>query len=235
MDSYKDFFDRNSVELKVVRIFLISIIILFVYQTLQFVNIRRIDRKHSELLVIRNQTLGEVQNLLIQSSTIQRKLLNMALTSDENEIRELRNIIGQAAIINDKSLAEIEKSLGKINSFSEISISDLRNASEDYRIVYTSYMNKLLAGQVQEAMEFKNSDLRPAYEAYQSSQQQVLIKITDDLVAQSNKLSSYTSVSSWILFFIGLAPFIYAIIKLIYLSVYFKLNYSKNESGQGKH
>lgn len=222
MNSYKDMFALDDVELKVVRIFLLAFIILLVYQTVQFINTRRIDKQHSELLLTRNQSVGEVQNLLIQSSTIQRKLLNMALTADPAEMGQLKRIIEQAAESNDKSLAELQAAYGKLSASINSDASGLKNASDDYRNTYNIYIDMISAGKTSSALEYKDSHLRPAYENYQQAQQQALVRITDDLISKSKELSSYAATSGWILFFLGLAPFIYAIAKLIYLSVFLK-------------
>lgn len=227
MNSYKDMFDLDNVELKVIRVFLLAFLILLVYQAVQFVNIRRIDKKHNDLLSIRNQTVGQVQDLLIQSSTIQRKMLNMALTTEATERETMIRIIDTAAVANDISLSRIETATKDLSPEAVTLASALRNNSDAYRQAYTTYLEQLFAGNMDQAMEFKNNALRPAYESYQDLQRQMLVMITDDLIRQSNRLSTYTTTSSWILFFLGLAPFIYAISKLIYLTVFIRVKSSR--------
>lgn len=222
MNSYKDMFDLDSIELKVVRIFLLAFVLLLAFQALQFANTRKIDKKHSELVMAKNQSLESMQDLLIQSSTIQRKLLNLALTEDEAEIAELEKIIAQAEVSNDKSLGILEATGFGINPNGRSEMKRLKEASAMYREIYVAYMAMIRRGNREAALEFRNTGLRPAYESYQDMQQQMLVSFTDDLVRQSHRVSNYAVTSGWILFFLGLAPFIYAIAKLIYLSVFLR-------------
>lgn len=232
MNSYRDMFDLDNVEIKVIRIFLLSFLILLGYQTLQFINTRRIDKKHHELLVVRNQVVEELQNLLIQNSTIQRKLLNMALTQDQAVQKELQQIIDSAEASSTKSMNILQEASLKLDSPVKLYLSDLKISGNEYRMTYLSYISLVRSGDLAKALEVKDQSLRPAYESYQEMQQRIIVYITSDLIQQSNALSSYTTISSWILFFAGLIPFIYAISKLIYLSIIIKLKSVQTHSIQ---
>jgi hypothetical protein len=226
LNTFKDLFDLDTVELKIVRIFLLAFVILLIFQAVQFINTRSIDRKHSELMVVKNQSFEALQNLLVQSSTIQRKMLNLAMTEDPEERKELLTIIRNAAISNDESLAALEAACRKIEP-ANTTLEELKTASSDYLKTYNTFETLILKGDNAAALEYKNTNLRPSYENYQDLQQKMLVSITNDLIQQSNKVSSYTTKSGWILFFLGLAPFIYAIAKLVYLSVLLKYKSSQ--------
>lgn len=227
MYATKNSFELDSIEMKVIRVFLIAFILLLGFQALQFFNTRVIDKKHAELLVAKNQSVQAIQNLLIQSSTIQRKLLNLALTNDTTEKKQLEEIIAKASEDNNKALEVLENSSGFINPGSNKSLSEVKAASAEYASTFRVYQEKLQSGNYEAAMIFKNENLRPAFESYQEKQHLVLLAITNDLVRESNKVSRYTVTSGWILFFLGLAPFIYAIGKLVYLSILLKFKASR--------
>lgn len=225
-NTFKDLIDLDSVELKIVRIFLLAFVILLIFQAVQFINTRIIDRKHSELMINKNQSFEALQNLLVQSSTIQRKLLNLALTEDPTEREELLNIIRNAALSNDQSLEALVETSRKIGPANK-TLEELKAASSDYLNTYNTFETMILNEDMAAALEYKNTNLRPSFENYQDLQQMTLVAFTNELIQQSNRVSSYTATSGWILFFLGLAPFIYAIAKLIYLSVLLKFKSSK--------
>ncbi len=227
MSSYKEVFDLDAIELRVVRVFLLAFFILICYQTIQFINVKRIDRKHNDLLVVKNQSINALQNLQITSSTIQRKLLGLALAENPAERQELETIISEAALSNDRTLDILDKAALQLGSNSQESILLLKDASNEYRVTYDAFREMVLTGDKEAALDYKNTKLRPAYESYQEIQQQLLLQITGDIISQGKKVSSYSNTSGWILFFLGLAPFIYAISKLIYLSVLLKFKSSK--------
>jgi hypothetical protein len=175
----------------------------------------------------KSQSMEALQDLLIQSSTIQRKLLNLALTENPQEIQELEQIISNAEVSNDKSLAILENAFLRENNSNKQMMAGLQSASIYYRKTSRTFSEMIVGGDKETALEYRTTDLRPAYESYQESQQKMLLLISNDLIRQSNKVSSYASASGWVLFFLGLLPFIYATTKLIYLAIFLKFKTTK--------
>lgn len=228
-------FDLASIEFRVIRIFLLAFIILLAFQAVQFINTRRIDRQHSELMVTKTRSLEALQNLLIQTSTIQRKLLNLALADSEAERQELMVIIAEAERSNNESVEILTTGITGHGPAVAAESAALRKASEEYVRAAAEFRSLLHSGQREAALEYRNVQLRPDYEAYQGAQQQLLMATTDDLIRQTDRISRYTATSGWVLFFLGLAPFIYAITKLVYLMILIRFKSEKISMQQEVH
>jgi hypothetical protein len=228
-------FDLASIEFRVIRIFLLAFIILLAFQAVQFINTRRIDRQHSELMVTKTRSLEALQNLLIQTSTIQRKLLNLALADSETERQELMVIIEEAEKSNNESLQTLTTGIiGHGPALADESAALLK-ARDGYARSAAEFRSLILSGQREAALEFRNVRLRTDYEAYQGAQQQLLVATTNDLIGQTDRISRYTATSGWVLFFLGLAPFIYAITKLVYLMILIRFKSEKISMQQEVH
>jgi hypothetical protein len=105
----------------------------------------------------------------------------------------------------------------------------MKEAASVYQSNYKNYIVYIKAGELQNAIEIKNSSVRPSLNAYQNMQQDLLTHITREVAEESEAVSSYSSVSAWVLFFIGLVPFVYAIGKLIYISVILRFRTQRKE------
>jgi hypothetical protein len=90
---------------------MISFALLLVYQTVILINTHNIDSKHKELLAARNKAGLAINGLLLQSSTTQRMILNMALSANPGEQKEHEQNIILAENATAESFRALESTL----------------------------------------------------------------------------------------------------------------------------
>ena len=225
---YEDFSEKSArVEsdlVKVFKIFLVFALILLLSQVLQFINTKIIDNKHNRYLIQKNELTSASQAALLHSSRVQRALLNMAITTDPAEKKELHERIVSGQKKNEEALAVIGKGVFFMLDNHDMLFSSIQKASLSYKSTYDSYLHFLAAGERNKALELKNLALRPALETYQELLQKLLMQMSAKAILESKEITTYTDVSSGILFLLGISPFIYMISALVY--AIFKNDYS---------
>jgi predicted small secreted protein len=209
-------FDNSDI--KFLKIFVLFTAIIITTQILQFINTKIIDSKYSKHLVEKHEVINATQTALIQSSRIQRALVNMAIATDSLEKENLNKRILSSAKKNEEALASIDTKKVFLH-ISDSLITSIKQANKEYQNIYQTYLQLITTSERDKAIEYKNTTLRPALETYQELQQKLLIKISTEAIAENKTTREYANVSCWVLFIIGLSPYIYIVSALIYMII----------------
>ena len=188
-------------------------LVILISQVLQFINTQIIDNKHNKYLIEKHEVTNASEEALIQSSRIQRALLNQAIATDSLEKKEIQARILSCEQKNEGALAAMAKGRFIIEDF-DLLFLKIWNAEQVYKSAYGFYLSFLVAGDRNKALAYKNATLRPALESYQELLQKLLTRISTSALEESQEITTYTNVSGWILFLLGISPYIYILSSL---------------------
>ena len=203
-------------------VLIVFALIIFLAQSLQFLNSRRIDGKYSKLIADCSYDIRTINDLLVHSANIQRNALNVLLSENADQ-KTVFKIKIQDNLALDK--ADIKKLDSSVFALSHQNEKDAIEQIEAANALYISKLDTLLnlvdENKIQQASDYRLNFLRPTYANYQDLQKELSLQLTKNLIKESERLTSYTNRSSLTLLLMGFSPIFFALIVLLYFAVRF--------------
>ncbi len=203
-------------------VLIVFALIIFLAQSLQFLNSRRIAGKYSKLIADCSYDIRTINDLLVHSANIQRNALNVLLSENADQ-KTVFKIKIQDNLALDK--ADIKKLDSSVFALSHQNEKDAIEQIEAANALYISKLDTLLnlvdENKIQQASDYRLNFLRPTYANYQDLQKELSLQLTKNLIKESERLTSYTNRSSLTLLLMGFSPIFFALIVLLYFAVRF--------------
>jgi hypothetical protein len=202
-------------------------IVIFFAQILQFTNSRRIDKRYSDLIEYCSRDIKNTNLLLIHSSNIQRNALNLLIVDNEKELVDYQKILNNYIALSEIDLKKLDSSIFATQHESVKSeIQEIKNFYSNYRIRLDTFLTFINNKQNEKAAEYRLKSLRPSFSLFQDLQKDFSIKLTKELLKESDLLTSYTNKSSLTLLVMGFSPIVFIILSLSYFGmVWYRLNH----------
>ena len=102
-----NFFNQERIALFV---FLFFALIIFVAQSLQYLNSRQIDKKYSDLIAASSYDIKAVNSMLVHSSNIQRNAVNLIVKEDEIEENKFKKNVWNFVQLTNEDLKKFDSS-----------------------------------------------------------------------------------------------------------------------------
>ena len=111
-----------------------------------------------------------------------------------------------------KSISDAYIALGKKD---DPILINLLESDIAYKNAVLIFQDLVFKGQKDKAIQFRNTTLRPSLETYLSFQEDLMSEVTQLDVTQSDEINTYATISGWVLFIIGISPYIYILFALL--------------------
>jgi hypothetical protein len=180
--------------------------ILLCLQVFNYLYVRNLDRKYSELLSNKMEALISFQVIAHESSDIQRALRSLTIselkdsTKWRKEIRESdRKIRDKFNLLNKSAASDSEKML----------ISNFKDLYTSYKFKVDSFSSLLYKHPINDtslASTFGN--VRVMYEDYMNSEDQNTAYFRDKALQTSEKITKDTEHATNLMLFVGTLPFL---------------------------
>ena len=203
-------------------VLIVFALIIFLAQSLQFLNSRRIDGKYSKLIADCSYDIRTINGLLVHSSNIQRNALNLLLSenADQKTVFKIK-ILDNLAL--DK--ADIKKLDSSVFALSHQNEKDAIKQIELANVLYISKLDTVLnlvaQNEIEKASDYRLNSLRPTFTNYSDLQKELALQLTKNLIKESDHLTAYTNRSSLTLLLMGFSPIIFILMVLLYFAVRF--------------
>ncbi|MBS1635467.1 MAG: hypothetical protein JST26_06050 [Bacteroidetes bacterium] len=215
---YNDHWELDNSDKNFTKVFLLFAFIILISQILQFVNTKIIDSKHNQNLEERNAIARSSQSAILFNTNIQRALLNLIITSDSIEVNEMKRRIANSTRKHDQAVKTISDSYMALGKKDDPLLINLLESDVAYKNAVLTFQDLVFKGKKDEATQFRNTTLRPALETYLSFQEDMMAETTSMNLIQSNEINTYATISGWVLFIIGISPYIYILFALFKFS-----------------
>lgn len=201
-------------DLKIILFFLFFIIMIISSLILLFLNTRKIDKDYSNYIIKHNELINASTTYLHESSVMQRRLLNLAIVVEPIEKKQCKERFKAAYIKNQTAFNLIKAQLLQEDSKNSAIINEAQIASKEYINAGLKFEELLLTNNREEISSFLSTSLRPKLAVYQEKQMQIFEQISRHSISYSEKMNSYSNITSIIILIIGLFPFLFVIYKL---------------------
>lgn len=192
-------------EKRVLLLLALFLIMILASQVLQFLNNRNNENEYRKILASRMATVESIQKTTTELTSVHRALLNLLISSSPAEVEKFNDIKSSAFLALEREMVAIANNIfsapqsdkaGKIES----EIREYKNATNDFLVI--------LEKDKARAVEFKNTRIRPAFEAFQKAQSEFIATLNADLQAESDKLTQASITASLLILLLGISPFI---------------------------
>ncbi|MGZ3883942.1 MAG: hypothetical protein ACXVP0_09940 [Bacteroidia bacterium] len=203
-------------DIKKIKYFVFFASIILLSQIFQFINARRTNNKFNTILAAENRFIIAMNTISLNSSTIHRSLLTLAISDDPKEIEVMNKQIHQAERNTNETINALEKNSSFLPGDS-IVFGQLRGAGKLYSENSLSFLELLKTKNKQAIDSFRVTVLRSSLESYLHLQNDVIQRITNHYVTESENISQSTTKTGWILLLAGNAVLLLVLVFLIYL------------------
>ncbi len=210
-----NFFNQERIALFV---FLFFALIIFVAQSLQYLNSRQIDKKYSDLIAASSYDIKAVNSMLVHSSNIQRNAVNLIVKEDEIEENKFKKNVWNFVQLTNEDLKKFDSSTFAIFRDKD-QINSINESYSNYKIRLDTFMQLINNKEVDKAADYRLQSLRPSFQVFQDLQKDLSAQLTKDLIKESNNLTSYTNKSSLSLLLMGFSPVFFILLVLIYFGI----------------
>lgn len=210
-----NFFNQERIAL---FIFLFFALIIFVAQSLQYLNSRQIDKNYSDLINASSYDIKTVNSMLVHSSNIQRNAVNLLVKEDEIEESKFKKNIENFVQLTNEDLKKFDSSTFAIFKDKD-QIKYINESYLRYKIRLDTFMQLVNNSEIDKASVYRLLSLRPSFQIFQDLQKDLSAQLTKDLIKESNNLTSYTNKSSLSLLLMGFSPVFFVLLVLIYFGI----------------
>lgn len=204
-------------DLKKIKYFVFFASIILLSQIFQFINARHTNNKFKTILAAENRFIIAMNTISVNSSSIHRSLLSLAISDDEKEAVAMLKRIEDAEKSTEETISQLEKSMPFPESDHHPLFDELREAGKEYSQQSFSFMDLLKTRNKAAIDSFRINQLRSARDSYLKVQRDMIQEISDRYIAESDSISQSAGKTGWILLIAGNAVLIFVLIFLIYL------------------
>lgn len=202
-------------EKRILRLIALFAVIILVSQVMQFINSRNNDNEYRKMLVSRMIIVENSQKIMVETTYIHRLLLNLLIKSSPAEVETFKDISSESFNSIQRETETIEKTVfttGQSDKKSEILLN-----TKEYEKACRQFLVLLETDKVK-ALEFKNVEVRPAFEKCQQVQTDLINVLNNDLQAESDKIATASIYYSVLILLLGISPFLLLVIYLVFQS-----------------
>ncbi len=192
--------------------FIISIIIVLSSLVILFVNTNNLKTNITECIDENSELIETSNNLILEIGTMQRRLLAMAVVSDE---RDEKRIMGRWYNAVDSSGSFHSIVLHQLKSNKEFSehfpiINTLPDIRAKYLVASREFVGLLKSkAEDQIVSEFLLKELGPKFKKYRITQLKIGSLIHEKFIEESQEITRKSSFVVWCVFGIGVFPFFF--------------------------
>lgn len=198
--------------------FLFFALIIFVAQSLQYLNSRRIDKNYTDLIAASSYDIKTVNNMLIHSSNMQRNAVNLLVKEDEVDDNMFKKNVALFLKLTDGDFKNFDSSTFSINKNKD-QINAINESYRNYKIRLDTFMQMINHEERVKASNYRLKSLRPSFQVFQDLQKDLNTQLTINLIKENNNLTSYTTKSSLSLLLMGFSPVFFILVVLIYYGI----------------
>ena len=208
-------YDRSSENnslIKTVFYFIISILIIISSLIILLVSNKNLDTNITKCISNNTKLITSSHNLLLEIGSAQRRVLALALITDKKKQEGIRKKWELAISNSEKHNKAISEYFNR--NYSTLTHGAIMKKSQEHRIEYLKSSKKFiqlinLKKDRNIISKFLIYDLGPKFKRYRIMQLELSKMLNEQFLIDSHNITAKASKTVWIVFSIGLFPFVF--------------------------
>lgn len=192
-------------------------IVIIISQIFQFINTKNVNERYYAIVNNNNKLIVSINSILLESSILQRSLLNLNMAKDSSEVEFLNKRISDSETGIEKAINEIKADTLVDNKSVSVFFDKLKSDYGIYKANFQIFLQMLKDNDEPKIDSFRKKELRNTLDAFQKTQQEfleLLIKIENNEI---KSVSSATNKTGWKLLIAGNGILFLILLFLIYI------------------